>query len=100
MSVEITSIIQNAFKEGQTPQFLMHCHLVLTPKVEHPTKLRDFRPLSVCSVYYRLLSKLITKIIKSVLSSLILYTQITYLRGQSIHDSIFLMKEVLQSFHV
>jgi Reverse transcriptase (RNA-dependent DNA polymerase)/zinc-binding in reverse transcriptase len=94
----VIGTIQQAFRDGIAPPSWILNHLVLIPKVDHPTKPSHFRTLSVCSVYYRLLSKLIANRIKLVLSSLISDTQATFLKGRSIQDSVLLMKEVLHSF--
>jgi Reverse transcriptase (RNA-dependent DNA polymerase) len=92
------SQVQDAFRTGQTPSSWMLSHLVLIPKVENPAKPTHFRPLSVCSVFYRLLTKVVANRIKLILPRLISSTQTTFLKGRSIQENVLLMNEVVHSF--
>jgi hypothetical protein len=60
----ITTRIQNTFRTHKLPDQWMLSHLVLILKTEQPSKPAHFRPLSVCSIFYRLLMKIITNRIK------------------------------------
>jgi Reverse transcriptase (RNA-dependent DNA polymerase) len=94
----IVGTIQEAFRSGEVPEQWMHSHIVLIPKTEHPSQPTHFRPLSVCSIYYRLLMKVIANRVKPTLDALVLTTQMAFLKGRSIQDSVLLVGEVMQSF--
>jgi Reverse transcriptase (RNA-dependent DNA polymerase) len=96
----IIRTIQNAFLTGNAPNQWMLSHLVLIPKRENPCRPEHFRPLSVCSVYYRLLTKIIANRVKPLLPDLISYTQTTFLKGRSIQENVLLLDEVLHSFQM
>jgi hypothetical protein len=50
---EVVKGIQEVFRSSQALESWMLSYLVLVPKIEHPSKPAHFRPLSVCSIYYR-----------------------------------------------
>jgi Reverse transcriptase (RNA-dependent DNA polymerase) len=95
---DVVRQIQDVFVRNQAPDEWMLSHLVLIPKIDHPSKPTHFRPLSVCSVYYRLLTKIIANRVKPLLSGLVSNTQMVFLKGHSIQKNILLMTEVMHTF--
>jgi Reverse transcriptase (RNA-dependent DNA polymerase) len=85
----------NVFTTDKLPPSWAHGNLVLIPKAEHPIMPTQFRPLSVCSVFYRLLMKVIANRVKPLLANLISTTQMTFLKERCIQESVLLMNEVL-----
>jgi Reverse transcriptase (RNA-dependent DNA polymerase) len=98
MGPTIVQQIREIFEGGQLTDSWTKSNLVLIPKVDHPSKPTQFRPLSVCSIYYRILMKLIANRIKPLLPKLVSHNQSAFLKGRSIQDNVLLMKEVMHSF--
>ncbi|CAI8583093.1 unnamed protein product [Vicia faba] len=55
--------------------------ITLIPKVENPTKLIEFRPISLIASMYKIISKLLTNRLKSVMHQVISKTQFAFLEG-------------------
>lgn len=60
----------------------------------------DFRPISLCNVVYKVISKLITRRITASLSLHISYEQTSFLSDSLIHDVVATAQEVLYSIHL
>lgn len=53
------------------PRNLNRTLVCLIPKVKHPKQMKDFRPISLCNVLIRILSKVMANRLKPCLNSII-----------------------------
>ncbi|XP_049406447.1 uncharacterized protein LOC125870147 [Solanum stenotomum] len=78
------------------PKYMTHACLVLLPKVDHPNKLSEFRPISLSNFSNKIISKLLSIRISPILSNLFLENQSGFVRGRSISENIMLAQEIIQ----
>lgn len=71
--------------------------LVLIPKEAHPTTMRGFRPLSLCNMTLKVVSKIIFNRLKSVLKSLISPCQASFVSGMQGIDNVVLCQKFVHS---
>ena len=69
----------------------------MIPKVDNPKTLHDFRPISLCNYIYKVISKVIARRLKDVLSKHISGEQFRVLKGRQIHEAIGVAQEGLHS---
>ena len=80
---------------GAFPLGLNNTLIVLIPKCENPSSMKDLRPISLCNVLYKLVAKVLTNRMKDVLCRLIYLSQAAFVPSHSITDNILLANEVL-----
>lgn len=86
------------FQTATMPSDVSRSNLVLIPKSEQAAKVGDYRPISVCNVIYKIISKLLTLRLKPYISGCISRAQSAFLPGREISENVILFREVLHSF--
>ena len=80
---------------GAFPLGLNNTLIVLIPKCENPSFMKELRSILLCNVLYKLVAKVLTNRMKDVLCRLISPSQEAFVPGRSITDNILLVSEVL-----
>lgn len=87
------------FKGSSLPKFFSASFLVLIPKVDNPKGFDKFRLLSLCSVFYKLCTKILVGRLSPLLSRMISPEQGAFIPGRSIFESISLTQEMIHSIN-
>ncbi|CAA0841934.1 DNAse I-like superfamily protein, partial [Striga hermonthica] len=87
--------VYNFFSCGKMPKGLNHTVITLIPQKKNPTKVADYRPISLCSVVYKIFAKVIANRLKPVLSSCISVAQSTFVLGRQILDNVIISNECI-----
>lgn len=71
--------------------------IVLIPKVKDPKEMKDFRPISLCSVIYKVIAKSLAIRLKRVLDHIIFPTQSVFILGRLITNNVILDFECIHA---
>lgn len=69
---------------------------MLIPKIKNPQSFDKFRPISLCNVIYKILSKLLVNKMSMVLKNLISPEQGAFVKGRNILENITLTQEMVK----
>ncbi|WOK97464.1 hypothetical protein Cni_G06172 [Canna indica] len=91
--------VQEAFKDFECnaiiPSSWGESCLVFNPKKEDPKTITDYRPIALCNVVYKILSKLLVNWLKPLISGLVSSEQTILIEGRQLQDNILLSSEII-----
>ena len=74
---------------------LNHTFLTVIPKTPFPDEVIHFRPISLCNVIYKTISKILVNRLKPFMDSLISPFQNAFKKGRSISNNILIAHEIM-----
>lgn len=90
-------MVRSFFQSRRMLNELNHTNIVLFPKVENPRKMSQFRPISLCNVVYKIISKVLMNRLKKVLPKVISLNQSAFVARRQISDNILVVHKLLHS---
>jgi hypothetical protein len=84
---DVVRVVKEFFRSGIMPEGVNDTCIVLIPKVPHLETLKDFRPISLCNVIYKVVSKCIVNRLRPLLQDLISPNQSAFIPGRMITDN-------------
>ena len=91
----MSQAILSCLNSGIIPPNLNHTYITLIPKVKNPQKVTDFRPIALCNVLYKLVSKVLANKLKIILPDIISDSQSAFQAYKEISDNILVAYESL-----
>ena len=68
----VVCMVLNVLNSNMSMVEINRTNITLVPKIKNPTKMTDFRPISLCNIVYKLISKVLTNHLKIILPQIIL----------------------------
>jgi hypothetical protein len=81
MKEDVIGAVKHFFKFGVIPEGINETVIVLIPKTNDAEDIKDFMPISLCNVVYKVVSKCIVNRLRPMLQLLISETQSAFLPG-------------------
>ena len=99
VQADVFHLVKIAFSSSTFDPSLAETLLVLIPKVDQPNHLKNFRPISLCNVIYKIVTKVIVNRIHTLLHRIISPLQGSFIPGRGTVDNIILAQEMLHWMH-
>ncbi|CAH9143861.1 unnamed protein product, partial [Cuscuta epithymum] len=77
-------------EQGRLPDQIGDTNIVLIPKCDSPTRMTDLRPISLCNVIYKIISKVLANRLQKILPDCISMEQSGFVSGRNILDNVVL----------
>ncbi|XP_012850055.1 PREDICTED: uncharacterized protein LOC105969825 [Erythranthe guttata] len=97
---DVCEAVWDFFEGGSMPASFTATTLVLIPKVDFPTAWTDFRPISLCNVTNKIITKVLTNRLAPHLPHIISPSQSGFVQGRLISDNILLAQEMVHLISV
>ncbi|XP_073024476.1 uncharacterized protein [Primulina eburnea] len=94
---DVFAAVLDFFRSSPMPQGFTATTITLIPKVEGARAWSDFRPISLCNVTNKIISKLLYSRLRDVVERLVSPNQSGFVPGRMISDNILLAQELTHS---
>ena len=96
---DVIATVLDFLNSGIMLREINYTHIILIPKVKSPERISDFRPISLCNVIYKIISKVLANKLKLILPSLISPSQSAFVPSRLITDNVMVAYETLHAMH-
>ena len=82
LGMDLLQVVEDTRVSGRIPASFNSTFIALIPKTDNPETLYEFRPISLCNCIYKIVSKVIARRLKAILSENISAEQFGFLEGR------------------
>jgi hypothetical protein len=95
---DVLACIREFFQNSHLLQEQNHTHIALIPKKPRSHSIHHFRPISLCNIIYKIITKILANRLKTMLPKIISPLQLAFVPSRNIQDNTILAHELLHSF--
>lgn len=96
---DLHAAVMDFFQGTNLPHGITSTTLVLLPKKSNASTWSDFRPINLCNVLNKIITKLLANRLAKLLLSIITENQSGFVGGRLISDNILLAQELIGRIH-
>ena len=96
---DVNAAVLDFLSNGTMLLDINYTYIVLIPKVKFLERMTDYKPINLCNVIYKIISKVLANKLKLILPQLISLTQSAFVRGCLITDNVLMAYETLHTKH-
>ncbi|KAJ0097104.1 hypothetical protein Patl1_28743 [Pistacia atlantica] len=95
----VCAAVREAFCSGSWPQDFNAIFIALIPKVKKPSKVSEFRPISLCNILYKILAKVLANRLQKILPQIISPSQSAFIPDRLITNNAIAAFEVMHTMN-
>lgn len=92
---DVVDLVRQFFQSGTFSHSLNGTNVALIPKKKFPTVISELRPISLCNVLAKIITKVLANRMKDMLESVISENQSAFIPGRLITDNMMISYEVI-----
>lgn len=95
---EVTHAVLQFFETTEIYRAINCTVITLIPKIKNPSYVKEFRPISCCTILYKVISNILTTRMQEVMDAIIDNSQSAFVPGRLIMDNIVMSHELVKAY--
>ncbi|XP_075108858.1 uncharacterized protein LOC142180704 [Nicotiana tabacum] len=94
----VTKAVREFFSTGRLYRAINCTAITLIPKTANPTIIKEYMPITCCTVLYKLISKILAARLQKVIDGIICEAHAGFIPGRKIGDNIIMAHELINGY--
>lgn len=99
VKLDFVVVVQSFFRYGFLTKGVNTTILALIPKKKEVKYFKDYHPISLCNVLYKVISKLIANRLKKLIPSFISLNQSAFIKDRLLIENVLLASEIVKDYY-
>ncbi|XP_058784387.1 uncharacterized protein LOC131659154 [Vicia villosa] len=96
---DVTAAVREFFTHQRILNDFNKAVVSLIPKTDHAVSVKEYRPIVVCSTFYKIISGILSARLGTILPDIVSISQAAFIPGQVIHNHIMLAYEIIKGYN-
>ena len=93
----VVDVVKKVFTERVVPKYLNRTLITLIPKIQSLETLNNYRPISLCNIVYKIITKIIVARLRLYLDKLVSPLQTAFVPGRKGIDDAIIVQEIIHT---
>lgn len=97
MAWSVFQFTKNCFSDWEFPKSINKCLISSILKIDNPKTVLQFRPITLCNVSYKIVSKILVNRLRPLLDKIVGPNQASFLPGRQTIDNVIVTQEIIHA---